>query len=88
MNYEKTVCDMLEHADNEGKPEEFTNLLRSLSFGISQCSANARTLELQDEVLNYTFDAIRKEARATFLQVNGLSPEELLKHAVTVGPMQ
>lgn len=88
MDYEKLVCEMIAHADETSTPEAFTNLMRCLSFGISQCSANARTMELQDEVLNYTFEAIRQEAHATFLEINGLSPDELLRRVVTVGPVQ
>lgn len=88
MNYEEMVCQMLEHADNTRTPEGWTNLMRCLSFGIAQCSANAVNLEVQEELLNNTFAAIREEAKAIFLETNSLSNEDLLKHSVTVGPMQ
>lgn len=81
MNYEKLVCDMLEHADSNRSPERFTQLLRALSFGIAQISINVGTMDAQEKLLNNIFSAIRAEGRATLMEANGMSGDEFRKNA-------
>lgn len=81
MNYEKTVCDMLEHADNNRSPERFTQLMSALSFGIAQLSINVGTMDAQEKLLNNIFSTIRAEGRATLMEANGMSGDEFRKNA-------
>lgn len=85
MNYEKTVCSMLEHAKTQ---EQIVELTRCISFAMAHCAANAKTLSDMKCFIEETFNAVRLEATQTYLEINGLTPEELIKYVVTVGPMQ
>lgn len=85
MNYDKEVCSMLEHAKT---PEQIVELTLCISFAMAHCAANAKTLSDIKCFLDETFNAIRLEATKTYLEINGLTPEELIKCVVTVGPMQ
>lgn len=87
MNYEKTVCDMLEHADNSRSPDQMAKLMSALSFGIALLSINVGTIAAQETLLDALFEAIRQEGRAALMDANGMSPEELFRRAVTEGKM-
>ena len=87
MNYEKTVCEMLEHADNHRSPENFKILLSALSLGISQLSINVGTMDAQEILLDNIFSAIRAEARATLMGANGMSGDEFRNNAPPPRPL-
>lgn len=86
MDYQKTMCEMLMHLEQNKSPEAKMMFMRCCAFGIANISSSVNNMDAQAEILENVFCAIRSEAKDIFVaRHGGVSTADYLKHIFTPG---